>query len=208
MTDDAIRPSGKGKSQYRQPWEAPADASCPNAGIRRTEKEWMPKSSVYIRVRRKTELILRVEREQKIVEQIVAGAIDRGLKVLASYSLPNANIWLLVVENDEVAREALDAAAIKFHVESVLLVEATPRIAAITQLDKSLRRSDINVIYSYAVPSDGDQLIAVFKTDDDNRVIPVLLSSMGDQERWVDRRDGKWESARDIPVILQEQTGA
>ena len=32
------------------------------------------------------------------------------------------------------------------------------------------------MIYSYAVPAEGDQLIAVFKTQDDDRVMRVLLA--------------------------------
>src|SRR5437868_14948567 len=174
MTDDTIGRSGQGKTQQCQPRQAPS-ASYPGAGIRQAEAVRTPASSVYIRVRRRTELILRVEGEREIGERIVADAIDRGLQVLASCSLSH-NVWLLVVENEEFARKVLDAAPIEFRIESILLVEAAPRIAAITRLDQSLRRSNVDVIYSYAVPAEGDQLIAVFKTQDDDRVMRVLLA--------------------------------
>jgi len=170
MTDDTVGRSEEGKPQQWQPWQA-ADAPCPGAVIRLAETEDTPVPSVYIRVRRRTELILRVEGTQEIGEQIIADAIDRGLQVLASCSLSNedGNVWLLVVENEDLARKVLDAAAVEFRIESVLLVEAAPRIAAITRLDQSLRRSNVDVIYSYAVPAEGNQLIAVFKTQDDDR---------------------------------------
>ena len=206
ITANTDRRSGRGKAQQRQSWQA---VGVPRTGIRQAETEQEPTSSVYIRVRRRTELILRVAGEQEAVERIVTDAINRGLKVLASCSPPHedGNIRLLVIENDEVAREALNAAAIEFRIESVLLVEAAPRIAAITRLDQSLRRSGINVIYSYAVPAEGNQLIAVFKTQDDDRVMRALLAGTGDGERWPGRRDSKRESVQDVPMILQEQTG-
>ena len=203
MTDDTVRRSRQGKTQQRQPWQA-ADAPCPGAGIRLAETEGTSMPSVYIRVRRRTELILRVEGTQEIGERIIASAIDRGLQVLASCSLPH-NVWLLVVENEELARKVLDAAPIEFRIESILLVEAAPRIAAITRLDQSLRRSNVDVIYSYAVPAEGDQLIAVFKTQDDDRVMRALLAGVGDEGSA--RRDYKWESMKDVPMILQKQTG-
>src|SRR5436853_102987 len=83
--------------------------------------------------------------------------------------------------------------------------EDAPRIAAITRLDQSLRRSNVDVIYSYAVPAEGDQLIAVFKTQDDDRVMRTLLAGVGDEGSA--RRDYKWESGKDVPMILQKQTG-
>jgi hypothetical protein len=203
MSEDAPGHSGVGKTQQRQPWQG-ANAPRSRSGIRLAETEDTPAPSVYIRVRRRTELILRVKGTQEIGEQIIASAIDRGLQVLASCSLSH-NVWLLVVENEELARKVLDATTIEFRIESVLLVEAAPRIAAITQLDQSLRRSNVDVIYSYAVPAEGDQLIAVFKTQDDDRVMRALLAGVGDEGSA--RRDYKRESVKDVPMILQKQTG-
>jgi hypothetical protein len=139
---------------------------------------------VRIKIRRKMQLIIQNGHGQaaNTPERVINDAIAGGLKVLASRSVPNGNggVRLLVVEDDSIAREALDAAAVKYCTESVLLVEASPRVPAITRLAQCVLRSNINVLYSYAVPNGNSHLTAVFKTQDDDGFIQTVQRAVRD----------------------------
>jgi hypothetical protein len=138
----------------------------------------------WARVRRQTQLVVHLPHGPQSLGTTLNSAIARGLQVLAHCSLPDAGgtTWLLVVADDWLGREALEAAGYRTLAEQVVLVEASPRASAAARLGRSLAETDIAVLYSYAMPGSDDRLIAVFKTADDERVLRILQAQLGAPE--------------------------
>ena len=127
-------------------------------------------------VRRKTELVLRLERRQGPLKTVLGSLVARGIKVMAhcSFSDWNGTTLLLVVENDLLARQILEAAGFKYRTESVVLVEASRETGGAARLGHSLADAGIDVVYSYVAMAGDEKLAAVFKTVNDDAAVRVL----------------------------------
>jgi hypothetical protein len=169
----------------------------------------VPRTHSSIKIRRRPQLILRFEKGQESPTMALDSTNRRGFKVLAHCVLRDCHgiTWLLVVDDDQLGREMLEAAGLPYRAESVLLVEMAPRVGAATRLSRTLAAAKIDVVYSYATPASDDRLTAVFKTADDDYTMRVLQAACGEADDRFGRPDFP-PMKEQFSVVLQERAEA
>ena len=175
------------------------------ARVHRTDTVAAPRPHSLIKVRRRTQLILRRENAQDSPTAALDSASSQGLQVLVRCALHDCDgtTWLLVVDDGKLGRETLEAAGLLYRAELVLLVDITPREGAAAHLTRRLAAAKIDVVYSYAAPAANDRLTAVFKTDDDEYTMRVLQAAPGGADDQGERPN--FPSRREpVPVELPE----
>ena len=128
------------------------------------------------RAYREIELAVRIGKSGGGLSHVLATVAAAGVNVLAycAYSDWTGSVVLLVTQNAGAALRALTAAGFDCKANSVVLVGAPDRVGAAAQLGARLGAAGVEILYSYASSTGGDQFFAVFKTSDDDRAIQVL----------------------------------
>ena len=128
------------------------------------------------KARKEVELAVRVGNKPTALGEVLAAVATRQINVLAycSYSDSDELVILLVTDNAFVAKAALQAAGFSCKANSVVLVGATDEVGAAAQIGAHLGTAGVEILYSYASSSGGDQFCAVFKTTNDERAIVTL----------------------------------
>jgi hypothetical protein len=128
------------------------------------------------KARKEVELAVRVGNRPAALGGVLAAVANRSVNVLAycTYSDGDDLIVLLITDNALPAKEALQAAGFSCKANSVVLVGASDEVGAAARIGMHLGMAGIEILYSYASSSGGDQFVAVFKTADDERAIEAL----------------------------------
>jgi hypothetical protein len=128
------------------------------------------------KARKEVELAVRVGNRPAALGGVLAAVADHGVNVLAycTYSDGEDLIVLLITDNAFAAKEALQAAGFSCKANSVVLVGASDEVGAAARIGMHLGMAGLEILYSYASSSGGDQFVAVFKTDNDERAIQAL----------------------------------
>jgi hypothetical protein len=139
----------------------------------------VPVARPVLSVRAAVELVIRLEKGTGTVGQVLATIAGHRAQVLTSchYRDWHGTTLMLVTDNDDVARLALEAAGIKYTTEPVVLVEAARQLGTAAELAAHLHAAGVTIVYSYVSPLDGDKLHVVFKTLDNDRALAVLRHS-------------------------------
>ena len=128
------------------------------------------------KARKEIELAVRVGNKPAALGEVLASIASHGVNVLAycTYSDGDDLTVLLITDNAFTAKEALQAAGLSCKANSVVLVGASDEIGAAARIGMHLGVAGVEILYSYASSSGGDQFVAVFKTTDDERAIQAL----------------------------------
>jgi len=128
------------------------------------------------KARKEVELSVRVGNRPGALGGVLASVAKHGVNVLAycTYSDGNDLIVLLITDNALAAKEALQTAGFSCKANSVVLVGASDEVGAAARIGMHLGMAGIEILYSYASSSGGDQFVAVFKTNNDDSAIQAL----------------------------------
>ena len=128
------------------------------------------------KARKEVELAVRVGNRPAALGGVLAAVADHGVNVLAycTYSDGEDLIVLLITDNALAAKVSLQAAGFSCKANSVVLVGASDEVGAAARIGMHLGMAGLEILYSYASSSGGDQFVAVFKTDNDERAIQAL----------------------------------
>jgi hypothetical protein len=128
------------------------------------------------KARKEVELAVRVGNTLGALGEVLAVVAGRGVNVFAycTYSDRDELVVLLVTDNTLLAKDALQAAGFPCKANSVVVVGATDKVGAAARIGAHLGMAGIEILYSYASSSGGDQFCAVFKTTDDEHAIAAL----------------------------------
>jgi hypothetical protein len=128
------------------------------------------------KAKKEVELAVRVGNRPAALGGVLAAVANHGVNVLAycTYSDGDDLIVLLITDNALAAKEALQTAAFSCKANSVVLVGASDEVGAAARIGMHLGMAGIEILYSYASSSGGDQFVAVFKTTNDERAIQAL----------------------------------
>jgi hypothetical protein len=145
------------------------------SGARRT---FLPEfgSKFMSNAQKEIELAVRLGNEPGALGKVFALIAQVGVNVLAycAYSERNEGVILLVTDNAHKAKTTLTDAGYVCRANSVVLVGATDQVGGAALLGARLGHAGIDILYSYASSSGGNQFFAVFKTNDDRRALDVL----------------------------------
>jgi hypothetical protein len=128
------------------------------------------------KARKEVELAVRVGNKPGVLGEVLAAVAARHVNVLAycTYSDRDELVLLLVADNALAAKDALQAAGYSCKANSVVLVGASDEVGAAARIGAHLGWAGIEILYSYASSTGGDQFCAVFKTTDDERALMTL----------------------------------
>jgi hypothetical protein len=128
------------------------------------------------KARKHVELAVRVGNSPDALGKVLAAVAARGVNVLAycTYSERDDLVILLVTDNVLAAKDELQCAGFSCKANSVVLVGASDEVGAAARIGVHLGMAGVEILYSYASSSGGDQFVAVFKTNDDERAIQAL----------------------------------
>ena len=128
------------------------------------------------KARKEVELAVRVGNRPAALGGVLASVARHGVNVLAycTYSDGDDLIVLLITDNALAAKEALQTAGFSCKANSVVLVGASDEVGAAARIGMHLGMAGVEILYSYASSSGGDQFVAVFKTTNDERAIQAL----------------------------------
>src|ERR1039457_3187001 len=128
------------------------------------------------KARKEVELAVRVGNRPAALGGVLATVANHGVNVLAysTYSYGDDLIVLLITDNALAAKLSLQAAGFSCKANSVVLVGASDEVGAAARIGMQLGMAVIEILYSYASSSGGDQFVAVFKTTNDERAIQAL----------------------------------
>ena len=128
------------------------------------------------KARKEVELAVRVGNRPAALGGVLASVARHGVNVLAycTYSDGDDLIVLLITDNALAAKEALQTAGFPCKANSVVLVGASDEVGAAARIGMHLGMAGVEILYSYASSSGGDQFVAVFKTTNDERAIQAL----------------------------------
>ena len=128
------------------------------------------------KARKEVELAVRVGNRPAALGGVLASVAKHGVNVLAycTYSDGDDLIVLLITDNAPAAKEALQTAGFSCKANSVVLVGASDEVGSAARIGMHLGMAGVEILYSYASSSGGDQFVAVFKTTNDERAIQAL----------------------------------
>jgi hypothetical protein len=128
------------------------------------------------KARKEVELAVRVGNRPAALGGVLASVAKHGVNVLAycTYSDGDDLIVLLITDNALTAKEALQTAGFSCKANSVVLVGASDEVGAAARIGMHLGMAGVEILYSYASSSGGDQFVAVIKTTNDERAIQAL----------------------------------
>jgi hypothetical protein len=128
------------------------------------------------KARKEVELSVRVGNKPGALGQVLAAIAARHVNVLAycTYSDRDELVVLLVTDDAFNAKQALQASGFSCKANSVVLVGAADEVGTAARIGAHLGWAGVEILYSYASSSGGNQFCAVFKTTDDERAIVTL----------------------------------
>lgn len=128
------------------------------------------------KARKQVELAVRVGNKPGALGEVLTALATCGVNILAycTYSDRDELVVLLVTDNPLAAKDALQIAGFSCKANSVVLVGATDEVGAAARIGAHLGMAGVEILYSYASSSGGDQFCAVFKTNNDERAIATL----------------------------------
>ena len=128
------------------------------------------------KARKEVELAVRVGNEPNALGRVLGAIATRGVNVLAycTYSELDDLVILLVTDNALMAKDALGREGFSCKANSVVLVGASDEVGSAARIGAHLGMAGVEILYSYASSSGGNQFVAVFKTTDDERAIHTL----------------------------------
>ena len=137
---------------------------------------FQPFGGAVAKARKDVELAVRVGNRPGALGGVLAAVAEHGVNVLAycTYSDSNDLIVLLITDNALAAKEALQMGGFSCKANSVVLVGASDEVGAAARIGMHLGMAGIEILYSYASSSGGDQFVAVFKTNNDEGAIQAL----------------------------------
>lgn len=111
--------------------------------------------------------------------RVLSVVAESGVSVcaLSSYRVGDRTIVLLVPEDPTRARQALQRNGFNCKTSPVVVVTLECRAGIIAQLGMLLLKAGVEILRSYAYFGGGDEIVAVFKTQDDPRAVQVLEDS-------------------------------
>ena len=132
--------------------------------------------NVMAKARKEVELAVRVGNKPGALGEVLAVVAGHGVNVLAycTYSDRDELVVLLITNDALAAKDALQAAGFSCKANSVVLVGATDEVGAAARIGAHLGMAGVEILYSYASSSGGDQFCAVFKTTNDEHAIAAL----------------------------------
>lgn len=128
------------------------------------------------KARKEVELAIRLGNEPGALGRVLSVVAEKLINVLAycSYTDRDDTVVLLVTDDALLAKRTLEAAGFSCRANSVVVVGATDQVGGAALLGARLGYAGIDILYSYASSSGGNQFYAVFKTSNDLRAISVL----------------------------------
>lgn len=128
------------------------------------------------KARKEVEIAVRVGNRPAALGEALAAVAARDVNVLAycSYSDRDDLMILLITDNALKAMDSLRAAGFSCKANSVVLVGASDEVGAAARIGAHLGMAGVEILYSYASSSGGEQFVAVFKTTNDERAIQAL----------------------------------
>lgn len=131
------------------------------------------------KARKEIELAVRVANKPGALGEVLSQVAAENINVIAycSYSDRDELVVLLVTSDPLRAKHRLESAGFKCKANAVVIVGATDQVGAAARLGACLGNAGIDILYSYASSSGGDQFFAVFKTMNDEQAIRVLEAS-------------------------------
>jgi hypothetical protein len=128
------------------------------------------------KARKYVELAVRVGNSPDALGRVLAAVAARGVNVLAycTYSERDDLVILLVTSNAIAAKDELQLAGFSCKANSVVLVGASDEVGSAARIGAHLGMAGVEILYSYASSSGGDQFVAVFKTTNDELAIQAL----------------------------------
>lgn len=128
------------------------------------------------KARKEVELAIRLGKEPGGLGNVLSTVANQRVNILAycSYTERDDTVVLLVTDNPFLAKRALEAAGFSCRANSVVVVGASDQVGGAALLGARLGYAGIDILYSYASSSGGNQFCAVFKTSNDQRAIAVL----------------------------------
>lgn len=127
------------------------------------------------KARREVELAVRIGNRPGELARLLSRISAAGVNILAycSYSDRDEGVVLLVTEDSERTRQALQKAGYHCKTDPVVVVRAPDRVGAAATIGHHLGNAGINILCSYA-SSTGAHFYAVFKTDNDDLATQIL----------------------------------
>jgi hypothetical protein len=128
------------------------------------------------KARKEVELAVRVGDGPDALGRVLGTIAARGVNVLAycTYSELDDLAILVVTDNALIAKDALRREGLPCKANSVVVVGASDEVGSAARLGAHLGMAGVEILYSYASSSRGNQFVAVFKTTDDERAIHTL----------------------------------
>jgi hypothetical protein len=128
------------------------------------------------KARKEVELAVRVGNEPDALGRVLGVIAARGVNVQAycTYSELADLVILVVTDNALMAKDALQRDGLACKANSVVLVGASDEVGSAARIGAHLGMAGVEILYSYASSSGGNQFVAVFKTTDDERAIHTL----------------------------------
>jgi hypothetical protein len=133
-------------------------------------------SSISTTARREIEIAVAVDDEFTGPMDVLEVMDAQAIRVLVHhvYRTRNGAVVLLVADQPERAKVALDSAGYRWKINPVVMVRAADRSGAAARLGVRLFEAGVDILYSYTSSADGNKVCAVFKTTDDNRALRAL----------------------------------
>lgn len=114
-----------------------------------------------------------------VVANLCAGLLEHGVNIRAMTVLDTIDIGTMrmVVDDVELAKQALDEAGAAFVDVPVITVPMPNRKGAFAEIARTLANAQINIEYFYATAhADSDYSLGVFRVDDQDRALEVEFS--------------------------------
>jgi hypothetical protein len=97
-----------------------------------------------------------------------------NLRAICAYGVEGEAEFLLIADNNEKARSALNKLGIKVREEVVTAVEIPDKPGELQKVAKKIAEAGININYMYGTGGTGGSAICIFKTADEDRTVEVI----------------------------------
>src|SRR5258706_15056248 len=120
-------------------------------------------------IQRETEVAVRAANIPGAEDRVLSLVVERGVNVRATgtYRAGDRLIVLLVSDEPRLTKQALMSTGLDCKLNSVLMARLQNQTGALDQLAAELKAVGIEIIYSYTSHAGSEEIIAVFKTNDD-----------------------------------------
>ena len=125
------------------------------------------------------QLTVRAPSSPDLVARVLETVRTRGNGVRTYCAFQSQNHTVMMIVPGDVRRAALALESIGHRCQStpVVVVTMPYRVGVVAQLGGTLATAGVRTLYSYASFGNDEELVAVFKTIDDERALEVLGAS-------------------------------